>query len=53
VSDAAIESYQGGTATIRLAYRGTASQLAEALGRQGLPITITGSGGNTVRATAN
>ena len=53
VSDAAVESYQGGTATVRLAYRGTASQLAEALGRQGLPITITSAGGNTVRATAN
>lgn len=53
VTEAEIESYQGGTATIRLAYRGRSKDLAEALSRLGLPITVTGAAGNTVRAKAN
>ena len=53
VTEAEIESYQGGTATIRLAYRGSSKELGDALSRQGLPITVTGAAGNTVRAKAN
>ncbi len=45
---ARITAFNGGTVTLEVLYQSTARDLADALSRRGLPMTITGVRGNTV-----